>query len=148
MFKRYEGDKLYHIAASIDGYMLAKPGIPVLLSPKSALILNATIWDDAAGLKLDAEPHQIVVIESLTAKTLMDSGLTMSRRAQLENLSQNAALAIERWMTSMMVKNHWFGDVLTGDGRRKSRVVLDKSVARANAGILSQAVGMAPTLSN
>ena len=147
-FKRYKGDKLYHIAVSIDGYMLAKPGIPVLLSPKSALILNATIWDDAAGLKLDAEPHQIVVIESLTAKTLMGSGLTMSRRAQLENLSQNAALAIERWMTSMMVKNHWFGDVLTGDGRRKSRVVLDESVARANVGILSQAVGMAPTLSN
>ena len=97
---------------------------------------------------MDAEPHQIVVIELLTAKTLMGSGLTMSRRAQLENLSQNAALSIERWMTSMIVKNHWFGGVLTGDGRRKSRVVLDKSVAQADAGILSQAVGMAPTLSN
>ena len=128
--------------------MLAKPGITVLLSPKSALTLNATIWDDAAGLKLDAEPHQIVVIESLTAKTLMGSGLTMSRRAQLENLSQDAALSIDRWMTSMMVKNHWLGGVLTGGGRRKSRVVLNKSVARADGGILSQEVEMAPTLLN
>ena len=128
--------------------MLVKPEIPVLLSPKSALILNATIWDDAAGLKLDAKPHQIVVIEPLTAKTLVGSGLTMSRRAQLENLSQDAALSIDRWMTSMMVKNHWFGGVLTGGGRRKSRVVLNKSVARADGGILSQAVGMALTLSN
>ena len=67
--------------------MLAKPRIPVLLSPKLALILNAIIWDDAVGLKLDAGPHPIVVIESLMAKTLIGSGLTMSRRAQLENLS-------------------------------------------------------------
>ena len=97
---------------------------------------------------MDAEPHQIVVIESLTAKTLMGSGLTMSRRAQLENLSQNAALSIERWMTSMMVMNHWFGGVLTGDGRRKLRMVLNKSVAQTGGGALSQAEWMAPILSN
>ena len=110
-FDRYKGDKLYHIAVSVDGYMLAKPGIPVLLSPKSALILNATIWDDAAGVKLNEKPHQIAVIESLTVKTLIGSGLTMSRRAQLENLSRNVALSVERWMTSMMVKKRWFGVV-------------------------------------
>ena len=91
--------------------MLAKPGIPVLLSPKSALILNATIWDDAVGVKLNEKPHQIAVIESLTVKTLIGSGLTMSRRAQLENLSRNAALSVERWMTSMMVKKRSFGIV-------------------------------------
>ena len=110
-FERYEGDKLYHIAVSVDGFMLAKPGIPVLLSPKSALILNATIWDDAAGVKSNDKPHQIAVIESLTTKTLIGSGLTMSRRAQLENLSRNAALSVERWMTSMMVEKRWFGGV-------------------------------------
>ena len=49
--------------------MLAKPEIPVLSSPKSALIINAIIWDDVVGLQLDAEPHQIVLIEALTAKT-------------------------------------------------------------------------------
>ena len=118
-FERYEGDKLYHIAVSVDGFMLAKPGIPVLLSPKSALILNATIWDDAAGVKLNEKPHQIAVIESLTVKTLIGSGLTMSRRAQLENLSRNAALSVERWMTSMMVKKRWFSVVSKRAVRRK-----------------------------
>ena len=69
------------------------------------------VLDDAAGVKLNDKPHQIAVIESLTTKTLIGSGLTMSRRAQLENLSRNAALSVERWMTSMMVEKRWFGGV-------------------------------------
>ncbi len=110
-FERYEGDKLYHISVSVDGFMLPKPGIPVLLFLKLALILNAMIWDDAAGVKLNDKPHQIGVIESLTTKTLIGSGLTMSRRAQLENLTRNGALSFECWMTSMMVKKRWLGGV-------------------------------------
>ncbi|MDG2404409.1 MAG: hypothetical protein P8M25_05505 [Paracoccaceae bacterium] len=107
-FARYEGEKLYHIAVSVDGYMLAQPGIPVLLSPKSALILNVTIWDDVVGKKLNPTPYQITVVESFNAKTLFGSGLTMTREAQLENLANNAARSIERWLSSRQIESGWF----------------------------------------
>lgn len=107
-FARYEGENLYHIAVSVDGYMLAQPGIPVLLSPRSALILNVTIWDDTAGKKLNPTPYQITVIESFNAKTLIGSGLTMTRQAQLENLANNAALSIERWLSNRQMESGWF----------------------------------------
>lgn len=107
-FGRYEGGSLYHIAVSVDGYMLAQPGIPVLLSPKSALIMNVTIWDDAAGKKLNPIPYQIMVVESVNAKTLIGSGLTMTRQDQLENLASNAALSIEGWLRNRQIESGWF----------------------------------------
>ena len=107
-FARYEGDRLYHIAVSVDGYMLAQPGIPVLLSPKSALIMNVTIWDDAAKKKLNSTPYKILVVESVNAKTLIGSGLTMTRQAQLENLANNAALSIEGWLRNRQIECDWF----------------------------------------
>ena len=107
-FARYEGGSLYHIAVSVDGYMLAQPGIPVLLSPKSALIMNVTIWDDAAKKKLNSTPYQILVVESVNAKTLIGSGLTMTRQAQLDNLANNAALSIEGWLRNRQIESGWF----------------------------------------
>jgi len=118
------------------------------LSSKLALILNATIWDDAIGLKLNAKPHQIVVIESLMAKTLISSSLKMSWRAQLENISQNAALSTERWMTSMMIKNRWFGCALIGGGGRKLRMEINKFVVLAVGHALLQESRTIPILSN
>ena len=97
-FETHQGPRLYHIAVSLEGYLLAKPGVPFVLSPKSALILNVTIWDDAAGVKLNAEPHQITVLESFNTKSLIGSGITMSRQEQFNNLVQNAALSIESWL--------------------------------------------------
>ncbi|HAW46959.1 MAG TPA: hypothetical protein DCX34_06930, partial [Roseovarius sp.] len=38
-FTRHEGSKLYHLGVSVEGYVLAIPGVPVVASPKSALIL-------------------------------------------------------------------------------------------------------------
>ncbi|KGB80404.1 hypothetical protein JT55_19280 [Rhodovulum sp. NI22] len=106
-FGRYEGEKIYHIGVRVDGYALAVPGIPIILSPKSALVFTVNIWDDAAGQKLNAKPEQIAVLESVTGKTLVGSGLTRSREEQMQDLAQNAAKAIERWL----VKNRadWFG---------------------------------------
>ena len=47
-FGRYEGTKLYNFGISVDAYALAPPGIPLIASPKSALVVTVTIWDDAA----------------------------------------------------------------------------------------------------
>jgi len=97
-FSRFDGDKLFHIAISVDGYILAQPGIPIVLAPKSALIFGVTIWDDAAGGKLNDTPHRITVLENLSGASVVGSGLTSTAEEQMERLAFNAARATERWM--------------------------------------------------
>ncbi len=99
-FSRYDGDRLYHLGVSVDGYVLAIPGIPVVAAPRSVLILGVTLWDDAAGGKVNETPHRITVLESLSGETMVSSGLTQSAEQQMQNLSQNAVLAIENWLAT------------------------------------------------
>ncbi len=110
-FKRYEGEKFYNIGVSVDGYVLAQPGIPLVLSPKSVLIIKATVWDDATGTKLNEEAEQITVLEAVSAETAIGSGLTQSKRKQMKNLSVNAAYQVELWMRKMQKEKGWFGGV-------------------------------------
>ncbi|MFT5060110.1 MAG: hypothetical protein ACI9KS_002687 [Sulfitobacter sp.] len=104
---RYEGDKFYHLGISIDGYILALPGVPLVASPKSALIISVRVWDDAAGGKLTERPHQLTILESLSGGTLIGSGLTRTKEQQLQNLVENAALAIEKYLLN---NREWFGE--------------------------------------
>ena len=104
-FRRFDGERLYHIAISVDGYVLAQPGIPVVAAPRSALIFGVTIWDDALETKLNDPPHRITVLEDLSGDTVVGSGLTRTAEEQLEALAYNAARATERWMRENM---EWF----------------------------------------
>lgn len=104
---RYDGTQFYHLGVSIDGYILAMPGIPVVASPKSAMIISVRVWDDAAGAKLTRDPKQITVLESFSGGSLVGSGLTRTKEEQLQNLSENAALAIERYL---LENADWFED--------------------------------------
>ena len=97
-FGGYEGDALYHIAIAVDGYSLAPPGIPLVLSPKSILIVSANVWDDAAQAKLHEEPNQITVFEGLSGATILGSGLVRSREEQMQVLARNMARRIQLWM--------------------------------------------------
>lgn len=107
-FGRYEGEQLYHFGISLEGYVLAQPGLPVVLAPKSVLILNLTVWDDAAGAKLNAEPEQITVLENLDGDTIVGSGLTKTAEEQMATLTQNAAKVIQRWITRRHYEEQWF----------------------------------------
>ncbi|WP_297771101.1 hypothetical protein [uncultured Roseovarius sp.] len=109
-FSRYNGTQLYHLGVSIEGYVLAVPGVPVVASPKSALILNVTAWDDAAGAKLNDKPHLVTVLESFSGSTFLGSGLTQSKEKQIENLSRNAAKQIQNWLEQQNDKLGWFED--------------------------------------
>ncbi|MCA1336533.1 hypothetical protein [Pseudooceanicola marinus] len=106
-FGRYDGDKLYHLGISVEGYILAPPGIPLVLSPKSGLIVNVTVWDDAAGGKINEEPRQFTVLESFSGETVVGSGLTQTREEQMTNLARNAAKQIEDWL---LENRDWFGE--------------------------------------
>jgi hypothetical protein len=104
-FGRYDGDKLYHIGIGVDAYALAVPGIPVVLSPKSVLVVTANVWDDTAQRKINAEPKQFTVFERLSGETIIGSGLTQSREQQMANLAANAARLINDWLVE---NKAWF----------------------------------------
>lgn len=110
-FGRYEGEKLYHLGVGVAGYALAVPGIPVVLAPKSALVITVNIYDDSQGEngrngRLTEEAKQITVLESLSGDTVVGSGLTKSREQQMENLAFNAVAQIERFLVEN--RDIWF----------------------------------------
>ena len=44
-FRRYDGEKTYHISYSLDGYILATKGGRLALAPRSAMSMTVHIWD-------------------------------------------------------------------------------------------------------
>ena len=92
---RYEGRQLYHVGVTVAGYFIAPPGVPVVASPKSVMILLVNVWDDAAQKKLTDEPHQITVFESAGIGTLAGSGYLQNSDEQVLDLVQNAVAGIE-----------------------------------------------------
>ena len=107
-FGRYSGTRDYHFGMSVEGYVLAQPGIPLVFAPKSILIINLTVWDDALNKKLNEKPHQITVLESLDQGPIVGSGYTKSAQEQLKNLAQNAAKQIESYLVKQNKENGWF----------------------------------------
>lgn len=108
-FGRYQGDQLYHLGISVEGFMLAPPGLPLVYTPKSALIVNVTVWDDAANAKLNAEPEQFTVFESTTGESfIMGSGNERTKEEQMAGLSANAVREIETWMVAQAAEKGWF----------------------------------------
>ncbi len=110
-FDRYEGTKDYHFGVSIEGYVLAKRGVPVVAAPKSAMIIRLTVWDDARGVKLNEEPEQLTVLETLDGESIVGTGWSQSAETQLLNLSRNTAQAIENYLVKMKAEEGWFEDV-------------------------------------
>lgn len=104
--RAYDGDKLYNLGISVDGYALAGAGVPVVMAPKSVLILHITVWDDAAGTKVNEEAYQMVVIEDLTAKSIFGSGYFNTGDQQLKAMAAKTAIALEEWLEE---NNDWFG---------------------------------------
>lgn len=97
-FGRYEGDRLFHIGVSVDAYALAPPGIPLVVSPKSVLVVTVNVWDDAAQKRLTPKGKQFTIFEKMSGETVVGSGLTQTREKQMEVLSYNAAKAIEGYL--------------------------------------------------
>ncbi len=97
-FGRYDGTKLYNIGISVDGYALAPPGIPLVVAPKSVLVITANIWDDAAQQKLNVEGKQFTVFEGLSGETMIGTGYTRTKQQQMDALSFNAVKKIEAWL--------------------------------------------------
>ncbi len=135
-FSRYDGDKFFHIAVRVEGYSLGRPGIPVVASPKSVLIIGVTLWEDATQQKINDEPKRIIAFERFSAETFISSGLTQTREQQMLNLSRSAAEDIHDWM----LKNpQWFGDAALMDPSHTSAgrpaISIDPAEAEVEVGV-------------
>lgn len=98
-FGRYDGDGLYHFGISIGGYVLAQPGLPVVYTPKSVIIFDVTIYDNATQEKLNEEPHRITAFEGLqNTAPVIGSGLARDKDAQLDNLVQEGARLLQDYL--------------------------------------------------
>jgi len=95
---RYEGERLVHLGVNIGAYVLARPGVPLVYTPKSAFILTVTAWDDRAGGKFHDKPKQIIALEQFGGTPILGSGHTKTREEQIEALSISAARQIEKWL--------------------------------------------------
>ena len=121
-FGRYDGSQIYHIGLSVDGYVLAQPGIPLVLAPKSVVIVNVTVFDDATGKKLNETAEQLSVVEAFGSGAVVGSGYTQSREQQLEGLAVRIAKEVEIWLDKEHRQNGWFkkrpapATALTEDG--------------------------------
>jgi hypothetical protein len=114
-FDRYDGSARYHFGISVEGYVLATPGVPVVLAPKSILVINLTVWDDALGKKLNEKPEQITVLETFGGDSVIGTGYTLTAQEQLMQLSQNAAKAVERYLVRQQKEQGWFASTIAAD---------------------------------
>lgn len=107
-FGRYQGDRFYNIGINVDGYALAPPGVPIVASPKSVVVVTANIWDDATSTRLNPEPRQFTIFENMSPDLVVGSGYTKTAQEQLDQLSYNVAQALENWF---LENPQWFDPV-------------------------------------
>jgi len=106
---QYQGSQGYDIGVSVEGYLLAPKGIPVLYSPKSALIINVTVVDLATNQKLNDKARQFTVFETTTQGSfLIGSGRERTKEQQMQGLSRNAVRNIEEWLAEQALNEGWF----------------------------------------
>ncbi|MCX7645453.1 MAG: hypothetical protein N2Z62_09195 [Rhodobacteraceae bacterium] len=105
---RYAGAGEYHMGVSVDAYALAIPGVPVVIKPRSVLVISVTVWDAATRQKLNGRVKQLTVLEStgfLTPDSIIGSGIMRNKQKQMQSLAASAARAIEYWLKQ---NQEWF----------------------------------------
>jgi hypothetical protein len=111
-FGRFQGTGEYHVALKLQAYALAQPGVPIVASPKSVLVVSANVWRPTG--KINPEPENLTVWEGVNGKNVLGSGLTQTKEEQMAKLAFNTALKVEDWFRS---HPEWFvpgGPVVPG----------------------------------
>jgi hypothetical protein len=111
-FGRFQGTGEYHVALKLQAYALAQPGVPIVASPKSVLVVSANVWRPTG--KINPEPENLTVWEGVNGKNVLGSGLTQTKEEQMAKHAFNTALKVEDWFRS---HPEWFvpgGPVVPG----------------------------------
>ncbi|SCZ70537.1 hypothetical protein SAMN04488118_110148 [Epibacterium ulvae] len=140
-FGQYEGDQLYHFGISIEGFFVAPGGVPLVLSPKSVLAINVTVWDDAAGAKLNSEVETFTVFETADAGSVfVGAGHTRTVDEQVLGLARNAVRKIEAWMVEQNAAEGWFAAATTTDSLPPSEGVPNLLARPAPADLIEKPI--------
>jgi hypothetical protein len=108
---RYDGPQQYDIGISVEGYMLAPPGVPVLLNPRSTVIVLVNLYD-VEKKEFLAKAHQIQVLEDTSSESaLVGSGYVRTREEQMAGLALKVADKVEEWMAEEHKTKGWFNPV-------------------------------------
>ncbi|MCT4557699.1 MAG: hypothetical protein N4A61_06525 [Pelagimonas sp.] len=97
-FRRFEGDRFYHLGVSVEAYSMPPPFVP----GKSALALRVTLWDDETQVKMNEETNLIHIIQ------VFESRLNLTREEQMKRLAELAAREVENWLREQMDTQRWF----------------------------------------
>ncbi|MCX8952906.1 hypothetical protein OU790_05600 [Ruegeria sp. NA] len=105
---RYEGTQEYDIGISLEGYMLAPPGIPIIYNPKSTAIVLVNVYD-VKKEKFLAKGKQFQVLEDTTGgSALKGSGHERTKEEQMAGLSLKIADRVEEWLAEEHEDKGWF----------------------------------------
>ncbi|CUK16562.1 hypothetical protein RUE5091_04014 [Ruegeria denitrificans] len=105
---RYEGVQEYDIGISLEGYMLAPPGIPVIYNPKSTAIVLVNVYD-VNKKEFLAKGKQFQVLEDTTGESaLAGSGHSRTKEEQMSGLALKVADRVEEWLAEEHKDNGWF----------------------------------------
>ncbi|MVO17645.1 hypothetical protein [Parasedimentitalea huanghaiensis] len=108
--RRYEGTQEYDVAITLEGFMLAPAGVPIVLSPKSVAVVNVFVYD-VAGQEYLAKKHQMEIFESTTGESaLLGSGHSRTKEEQIAGLSLNIVDAVEEWIAEQHLESGWFDE--------------------------------------
>lgn len=105
-FGRYEGSRIYNFGINIDGYVLAPPGVPVVASPRSALIIKVHVFEDATQTQLNPGGKQLTMVEGVSPESFIGSGWTQTKEQQMARMAYRAALAVQNYLLD---NPEWFG---------------------------------------
>nr|WP_170541961.1 hypothetical protein [Ruegeria arenilitoris] len=105
---RYQGSQEYDIGISLEGYMLAPPGIPVIYNPKSTAIVLVNVYD-VGKKEFLAKGKQFQVLEDTTGgSALKGSGNERTKEEQMSGLALKVADRVEEWLAEEHKDNGWF----------------------------------------
>jgi hypothetical protein len=136
---RFDGDGLYHIGIFIGAAVLALPGVPLIYTPQSNMVLEVNVFDNSTRQRLNEEPKRLVVGEGFeNTVPILGSGLTRERQEQIDNIAANAARQIEDWLRE---NEEWFtpkpgqvrvpfGEEIESSQRAAAEAALDAATGR------------------
>lgn len=116
-FRRFAGDTPFSIGIKVQGYVLAPRAVPILFAPRSHLFLSVNAYDGAQQ-RLNTDTLNLTVNERAGGDTVIGSGYTQTAAEQLEELADNAAIEIERWLRE---NEDWFGGAAARPENRSAR---------------------------
>jgi hypothetical protein len=105
-FGRYEGNRIYNFGINVEGYVLAPPGVPVVASPRSALIVRVHVFEDATQTQLNPGGERLIMVEGVSAESFIGSGWTQTKKQQMAKMAYRAALAVQNYL---LENPEWFG---------------------------------------